>query len=207
MAGVMEWTSKKEGEEVGDDRAEWSSEIGDGGQVTVSLTPEVDGTGSGSLLEQAAGSHLWKFATWGFLCQELTVPVGCEEPNFTGIWRALFLPERKHMQSPEIQAYRQESATLDIGARAEAEPSIHWPPDVKIRLFGKHSDVEKDWGQEEKGATEHEMIGWHYWLDGHEFEQALQVGDTQGSLVFCSPWDHKELDNTKLLNNNHHNAV
>ena len=48
------------------------------------------------------------------------------------------------MQSPEIQAHRQESATSDIGARAEAEPSIHWPPDVKIRLFGKHSDVEKD---------------------------------------------------------------
>ena len=51
------------------------------------------------------------------------------------------------------------------------------------------------------------MVGWHHKLDEHEFEQALQVGDKQGSLVFCSPWDHKELNNTKLLNNNHHNTV
>ena len=43
----------------------------------------------------------------------------------------------------------------------------------------------KDWGQEEKGMTEDEMVGWHHWLSRHEFEQALGVGDGQGSLV-CS---------------------
>ena len=45
----------------------------------------------------------------------------------------------------------------------------------------------KDWRQQEKGTTEDEMVGWHHWLDGHEFEQALGVGDGQGSLAFCNP--------------------
>ena len=48
--------------------------------------------------------------------------------------------------------------------------------------------------------TEDEMVGWHHWLYGHEFEQALGVGDGQGGLACCSPWDHKELDMTERLN-------
>ena len=48
--------------------------------------------------------------------------------------------------------------------------------------------------------TEDEMVGWHHQLDGHEFEQALGVGDGQGSLACCSPWAHKELDVTERLN-------
>ena len=47
-----------------------------------------------------------------------------------------------------------------------------------------------------------EMVGWHHLLDGHEFEQALGVGDGQGGLVCCSPWGCKELDMTKRLNSN-----
>ena len=50
------------------------------------------------------------------------------------------------------------------------------------------------------GTTEDEMVGWHQHLDGHEFEQALGVGDGQGSLVCCSPWGRKELDMTEQLN-------
>ena len=46
-----------------------------------------------------------------------------------------------------------------------------------------------------------EMIGWHHWLDGHEFEQALGDGEGQGSPICCSPWGHKELDMTEWLNN------
>ena len=46
------------------------------------------------------------------------------------------------------------------------------------------------------------MVGWHRQLDRHVFEQALGVGDGQGSLVCCSPWDHKDLDTTKRLNDN-----
>ena len=50
--------------------------------------------------------------------------------------------------------------------------------------------------------TEHEMVGWHHQLDEHEFEQALGVGDVQGSLVCCSPWGHKESDTIQQLNKN-----
>ena len=45
--------------------------------------------------------------------------------------------------------------------------------------------------------TEHEMVGWHHQLKGHEFQQALGDGKGQGSLVFCSPWGHKESDTTE----------
>ena len=78
---------------------------------------------------------------------------------------------------------------------AEAEAPILWQPDVKNWLIGKDSDTEKDWSQEEKGMTEDELVGWHYRLDGHEFEQA--PGDGQGSLACCSPWGHKESDATE----------
>ena len=66
---------------------------------------------------------------------------------------------------------------------AEAETPILWPPDVKNWLTGKDPDAGKDWRWEEKGTTEDETVGWHHWLDGHEFQQALGVGDGQGSLV------------------------
>ena len=85
---------------------------------------------------------------------------------------------------------------------AEAEAPVLWPPDAKSWLIGKDPDSGKGWGQEEKGATEDEIVGWHHQLDGHEFERALGVGDGQGSLACCSPWSHKELDTTEWLNNN-----
>ena len=62
---------------------------------------------------------------------------------------------------------------------AEAETPVLWPPDAKSELTGKDPDVGKDCRQEEKGMTEDEMVGWHHRLDGHEFEQALGVGDGQ----------------------------
>ena len=72
---------------------------------------------------------------------------------------------------------------------------------AKSRLIRKDPDAGKDWGQEEKGTTEGEMVGWHHQFDGHEFEQALGIGDGQGSLVCCSPWGCKESDTTEPLNN------
>ena len=53
---------------------------------------------------------------------------------------------------------------------------------------------------EEKGITEDEMVGWHHQVDGHEFEQAPDVGDGQESQACCSPWGHKELNMTERLN-------
>ena len=58
-------------------------------------------------------------------------------------------------------------------------------------LTGKDSDAEKDWGQEEKGATEDEMVEWHHWLTGHESEQAPGDSEGQGSLACCSSWGHR----------------
>ena len=66
---------------------------------------------------------------------------------------------------------------------AEAEVSVIWPLDAKNWLTGKDPDGGKDWRQEEKGMTEDKMVGWHHQLDGHGFEQALGVGDRQGSLA------------------------
>ena len=76
---------------------------------------------------------------------------------------------------------------------AEAETSILWPPDVENWLIGKDPDAGKDWRQEE-------MVGWHYQLDGHEFEQALGVSDGQGGLACCGPCSCKESDTTEWLN-------
>ena len=52
----------------------------------------------------------------------------------------------------------------------------------------RHSDAGKDWGQDEKGTTEDEIVGWHHWLNGHEFDQSPIDSKGQGSLVCCSPW-------------------
>ena len=68
---------------------------------------------------------------------------------------------------------------------AELEAPILWPPDVKSRLIGKDSDAGKDWGQEEKWVTEDEMVGWHHWLNGYEFEQTPGDSGGQGSLACC----------------------
>ena len=74
---------------------------------------------------------------------------------------------------------------------AEAKAPILWPPDVKSWFSRKDPDGGKDWRQEEKGTTQGEKVGWHHQLNGHEFKQALGVGDRQGNLTCCSPWAHK----------------
>ena len=84
--------------------------------------------------------------------------------------------------------------------RTDAEAPIFWPPDVKNWLIGKDRDAGKDWRQEEKGITEDEMVGWHHWLNGHEFEQAPGVGDGHGSLACCGPWGCKESGVAEWLN-------
>ena len=82
----------------------------------------------------------------------------------------------------------------------EAETPIFWPPDVKSWLIWKDPDAGKDWGQEEKGRTEDEMVGWHHRLNGQEFGWTPGVGDGQGGLACCSSWGRKESDTTEQLN-------
>ena len=95
--------------------------------------------------------------------------------------------------------------------RTDAEAPIFWPPDVKNWLIGKDRDAGKDWRQEEKGKTEDKMVGWHHWLNGHEFEQSLGHGEGQGTwhatahgVTKGQPWlsnnkDDRHMASTYLL--------
>ena len=89
----------------------------------------------------------------------------------------------------------------------EAEAPILWPQDTKNWLIRKDPDAGKDWRQKEKGTIEDEMAGWHYRLDGHQFEQAPGVGDGQGSLACYSPWLTKSQDKTERLNWTEYHAM
>ena len=60
---------------------------------------------------------------------------------------------------------------------AKAETPVLWPPDVKNWLTWKDPHAGNDWRWDEKGMTEDEIIVWHHWLSGHEFESTLGVGD------------------------------
>ena len=70
---------------------------------------------------------------------------------------------------------------------------------LKLQYFGYLMQRTDSFEKTQKGTTEDEMVGWHYQLNGHEFESALGVGDGQGGLVCCSPWGRKESDMTEQL--------
>ena len=120
------------------------------------------------------------------------VMYGCEswtvkKTEFGCFWTVVL---EKTLETPldckEIQSVhpKRNQSWIFIGRTdADAEAPVLWPPDVKKWLFGKDPDAGKDWRQEEKGKTEDEMVGWHHWLDGYEFEQALGVCDGEGSLA------------------------
>ena len=76
---------------------------------------------------------------------------------------------------------------------AEADAPILCPPDMKSWLVGKYPDAGKDWGQEEKGMTEDEMIEWYHWLSGHEFEQTPGDAEGQGSLLLLTHFSRVRL--------------
>ena len=86
------------------------------------------------------------------------------------------------------------------GAMLKWKLPILWPPHAKSWLIWKDPDADKDWGQEEKGTTEDEMVGWHHQVNGYGFGWTPGVGDGQGGLTCCSSWGHKESDWTELLN-------
>ena len=99
----------------------------------------------------------------------------------------------KTLESPlyrkEIQLVnpKRNKSWVSIG-RTDNEALIVWPPDAKNWLIGKDPDAGEDWRQEGKGTAEKEMVGWHHWLGGHEFEQHLRVGDGHHArLLIPSP--------------------
>ena len=114
-----------------------------------------------------------------------------------------FFPLRSPLDCKEIQPVHpkgDQSWVFIPRTDVEAEIPVLWPPDVKSWLIWKDPDAGKDWGQEEKGTTEDETVGWHHWLNGHGFGWTPGVGDGQGGLVRCSSWGCKESDMTEQLN-------
>ena len=79
---------------------------------------------------------------------------------------------------------------------ADAEALILWPPEAKNWLIWKDPDAGKNWGQEKKGPTEHEMVEWLHWFNAYEFEQTAEDGEGRGSLMCHSSWGGKELGMT-----------
>ena len=102
----------------------------------------------------------------------------------------------KTLESPWTARRSNQSVLKEIIGKTEAETAILWPPDEK------NWQLKRPWCLErlKAGGEGDEVVGWHHRLNGHESEQALRVGDGQGSLVCCCPWGRKESDMTERLN-------
>ena len=153
--------------------------------------------------------HLWDFLTFLFLFASLLVWFLL----LFGGWAWCLSVKKLNICHPIVVLEKTPESPLDckeikpvntkgnqpwifIGRTdAETQALILWPPDVKSWLTGKDPDAGKDWRQE-KGMTEDEMVGWHHWLNGHEFEQTPGDSEGQGSLACCSPWGLQESDRT-----------
>ena len=120
-------------------------------------------------------------------------------PKNRCFWTVVLKTLESSLDCKEIQPVhpRGNQSWIFIGRTdVEAEIPILWPPDAKSWLIWKDPDAGKDWGQEEKGTTEDEMVGWHHRLNAHGFGWTPGVGDGQGGLACCSPWGCKESDMT-----------
>ena len=113
---------------------------------------------------------------------------------------------RKLLRVPWIARRSNQSILKEIspeysleGLKLKLKLQYFEPPDVKNWLIEKDPDAGKDWRQEEKGATEDEMVGWHHWLNGLKFEQTPGDCEGPGSLVCCN---YKESDTPEQLNSN-----
>ena len=144
-----------------------------------------------------SSSHVWM---WELDLKEGWIPnIGCFQILLLGktFESPLASKEIKRVNSKGNQPW------ILIGRDdAEAEAPVLWSPNVNSQPIGKNPDTGKDWRPEEKGMTEDEMVGWHHWFNGHEFEQAPRNSEGQGSLVCCSPWGHEESYTIMWLNNN-----
>ena len=116
---------------------------------------------------------------------------------------ASFLPKKSQHWSPSewIGWISLQSKGLSrVFSNTTVEKHQFFGAQLSSQSNSQDSDAGRDWGQEEKGTTEDEMAGWHHWLDGHEFEWTLGVGDGQGGLALCNSWSRKESDATERLN-------
>ena len=141
-----------------------------------------------------SSSHVWM---WELDYKESWAPKnGC-------FWTVVL---EKTLESPldcrEVQSvHPKDQSWVSIGrTNVEVETPILWPPDEKSWLIWKDPDTGKEWGQEERGMTEDEMVGWHQQLDGHGFGWTPGADDGQGGLACCGSWGCKESDTIEQLN-------
>ena len=150
-----------------------------------------------SLCEKGPYSQSYGFPIVMYGCESWTInKAECQRVDAFELWcwrKLLRVPWTVRRSNQSILAWW--IARTDV----EAEISILWPPDANSWLIWKDPDAEKDWGQEEKGMTEDETVGWHHWLNGHGFGWTPGVGDGQGGLVCCGSWGCKESDMTEWL--------
>ena len=130
----------------------------------------------------------------------------CEESWAPKNWCFWTVVLEKTLESPldckEIQPVqpKEDQAWMFIGGtNVEAETPIVWPPDAKSWLIGKDADAGKDQGQEEKGTTADEMVGWYHRHNRHGFVWTLGVGDGQRGLACCDSWGCKQSDTAEWL--------
>ena len=133
-------------------------------------------------------------------CESWTIKKAeCRRINAFELWcwrRLLRVPWTARRSNQSI--LKENQSWMFIGRTdVEAETPKLWQPDAKSWLIWKDPDAGKHWGQEEKGTTEDEMVGWHHQLNGHGFGWTPGVGDGQGGLVCCGSWGHKEWVMTK----------
>ena len=128
----------------------------------------------------------------------------CEESWAPKSWCFWTVVLEKTLESPldckEIQLVSPKGDQFIGRTDVEAETPVLWPPDVKSWLIGKDPDGGKDWGQEEKGTTEDEVVGLHHQHNAHGFGWTPWVGDGQRGLACCDSWGCKESDTTEWLN-------
>ena len=108
-----------------------------------------------------------------------------------------------HLDCKEIQPVhpkRDQCWVFTGRTDVEADTPVLWPSDANSWLIGKDPDAGKDWGHEEKGMTEYEMVRWRHRLNGHGFGWIPGVGDCQGVPACCGSWGCKVSDMTEKLN-------
>ena len=128
-------------------------------------------------------------------CESWTIKKAeCQGIDAFELWcwrRLLRVPWTARRSNQSVHPKGDQSWVFTGRTDVEAEILVLWPPDVKNWLIWKDPNAGKGWGQEEKGMTEDEMVGWHHWLDEHEFGQAPGVDEGQESLECCSSWGRR----------------
>ena len=170
----------------------WSSPLEECGSLSAERESCLGQIASPEIFREADRTRIWSTPChgrdWRDRCQVQMWELERKEGGTLTNWRFPTVVLEKTLSSPlgceEIQPVHPQGNQpwMFIGrADAETETPVLWPPDSKSWRIWEDPAAGKDWGQEEKGTTEDEMVGWHHWLNGHEFEQTLEMVESTGA--------------------------